>query len=201
VRALEGDGRVQRAVLENGQTIDCDFVVAAIGASLNKEILRATPIATGKLILVDDHLRTSVPGIYAAGDCAAVLDPLFGKHRSLDHWDNAQVTGALAGRNMAGEDAPYAAVNYFFSDVFDLALSAWGESRSVARRLIRGTTHAASPSFIEIGVDADSRISQVLAINHASEDDLLKQLVAGRCAIDGDEEAIKDPAFDLKRLL
>src|SRR5688572_12555251 len=78
---LEGDGRVQRVVLADGQTIPCDFAVAAVGALPNKELLRATPIEAGKSILVDEHCRTNVPSIFAAGDCAAILDSRFGKHR------------------------------------------------------------------------------------------------------------------------
>src|SRR3982750_2083795 len=101
-------------------------------------MLRNTPLTAEKAILVDDHCRTNVPGIFAAGDCAAVYDPLFGKHRVLDHWDNAQVTGTLAGNNMAGAVETYSAVNSFFSDVFELSLTAWGEAKQVERRLLRG---------------------------------------------------------------
>jgi 3-phenylpropionate/trans-cinnamate dioxygenase ferredoxin reductase subunit len=119
---LDGDGRVQRVVLGDGRTVQCDFVIAAIGAAYNRELLRSTPIRAQKAILTDDHCQTSVEGIYAAGDCAAIFDPLFGKHRVMDHWDSAIVTGALAGANMAGANRAYDAVNYFFSDVFDLSL-------------------------------------------------------------------------------
>jgi 3-phenylpropionate/trans-cinnamate dioxygenase ferredoxin reductase subunit len=170
---LEGDGRVQRVILSNDDVIDCDFVVAAAGMTVNKELLRNTPISAENAILVDAQCRTNVENIYAAGDCAAVFDPLFGKHRVLDHWDNALVTGALAGRNMAGANLTYDAVNYFFSDVFDVSLSAWGESRLIDRRIVRGSTHVEEPNFIEFGIAADGRIAQVLAINHPGEDDVL----------------------------
>ena len=123
------------------------------------------------------------------------------QHRILDHWDNAKVTGAIAGTNMAGGDVGYEAVNYFFSDVFDLALSAWGEAKQVDRRLIRGSTTLESPDFVEIGIAADGRVAQVLAINHAGEDELLRDLVGTRVSVTGKEEALKDPAFPLAELL
>ena len=63
-----------------------------------------------KAILADDHCRTNVANVYAAGDCAAVFDPLIGKHRILDHWDNAQVTGRLAGLGRLVVPAPLVAV-------------------------------------------------------------------------------------------
>lgn len=198
---LEGDGRVQRVVTTAGQIIDCDLVVAAVGMAVNRELLRGTSIAAEKAILVDDHCRTNIEQIYAAGDCAAVYDPLFGKHRVLDHWDNAQVTGRLAGRNMAGADEAYHAVNYFFSDVFELSMSAWGESRLVERRIMRGTPNVQSPDLIEIGVGSDGRVAQVVALGHGGEDQVLSDLVRQRVQVDGRENAIRDPRFDLAELL
>ena len=198
---LEGDGRVQRVVLDAQTAIACDFVVAAVGAVTNKELLRGTTINAEKAILVDNRCRTNVANIFAAGDCAAVFDPLFGKHRIIDHWDHAKVTGAIAGTNMAGGDVGYETVNYFFSDVFDLALSGWGESKQIDRRLIRGSTTLESPDFLEIGIAADGRIAQVLAVNHAGEDELLRDLVQNRVRVDGREESLKDPAFPLGELL
>jgi 3-phenylpropionate/trans-cinnamate dioxygenase ferredoxin reductase subunit len=197
---IEGDGRVQRILLDGGGAIRCDFTVAAVGAVANKEILRGTPITAEKAILVDDHCRTNVEGIYAAGDCCAIFDPLFGKHRVLDHWDNAMVTGTLAGTNMAGQDKRYDAVNYFFSDVFDISLSVWGQTRLVERRHMRGNVSAEKPDFIEFGIAADGRIAQVLAVNHPREDELLKAMVARRLSVEGKEEALKDPSNGLASL-
>jgi NADPH-dependent 2,4-dienoyl-CoA reductase/sulfur reductase-like enzyme len=198
---LDGDGRVQRVVISESLTIPCDFVVPAVGITIPRDLLRGTPIAAEKAILVDDHCRTNVPDIFAAGDCAAVYDPLFGKHRILDHWDNAQVTGKIAGANMAGADVAYNAVNYFFSDVFTLSISAWGEARQVDRRLIRGTPNVDSPDFIEIGIAADGRIAQVLAVGHTGEDDDLRALVARRLQVDGNSERLRDPSILLKEFV
>ena len=85
--ALEGDGRVQRVALASGKTLPCDFAVAAVGIAIHKDILRGTPIAAEQAILVDAGCRTSVRDVFAAGDCAAIFDPLFGKYRLMHHWD------------------------------------------------------------------------------------------------------------------
>jgi hypothetical protein len=85
--------------------------------------------------------------------------------------------------------------------VFELSLSGWGEPKQVDRRLIRGSTTLEAPDFIEIGIAADGRVAQVLAINHAGEDALLRDLVGNRVRVDGHEEALKDPAFPLASLL
>ena len=198
---LEGDGRVQRVVTSDGASIDCDFVVAAKGILVNRDLLRDTPIAAEMAILVDEHCQTNVGDIYAAGDCAAVFDPLFGKHRILDHWDSARVTGAIAGANMAGAEVRYDSVNSFSSNFFALTLHAWGEGRFVDRRLVRGTPNIDAPDFVEIGVAADGRVAQALAIGRSREHGALCELVRRRFNVDGQEEALRDPNSDLRQLL
>jgi len=197
---LEGDGRVQRVMLPEGDPIPCDFVVAAIGATVPRDLLRGTPIAAEKAILADARCRTNVENIYAAGDCAAVFDPLFGKHRWIDHWDNAQVTGRIAGTNMAGGDASYGVVSTFTSEVFDLNLTVWGSSKHIARRLLRGTPTADTPAFAEIGIAADGRVSQVVAINGGDEHETLRELVRARADVTGREDGLRDVTVNLPRL-
>jgi 3-phenylpropionate/trans-cinnamate dioxygenase ferredoxin reductase subunit len=197
---LEGDGRVQRVILASGKSISCDFAVAAVGIQIHKEILRGTPIAAEKAILVDAGCRTNVRGIFAAGDCAAVFDPLFAKHRMMHHWDSALQTGRIAGINMAGGDAKFETASYFDSQVFGLKIAVWGEARAVDRRIIRGTPSAESPQFIEIGVAADGRIAQVIALGNVGQKDLLARLVRERVATDGKEDQLRDPGFGLERI-
>jgi 3-phenylpropionate/trans-cinnamate dioxygenase ferredoxin reductase subunit len=198
---LEGDGRVQRMVLPDQSTLECDLVLPALGINANKDLLRGTSIAAEKAILVDEHCRTSDPLIYAAGDCAAVYDPRFGKYRHLDHWDSAIATGRLAGQNMAGADTKYDTVNHFTSEALGLKLSVWGEARHTQRRIVRGNVTVESPDFLEIGVTPDSRITQVVAVNHEGDDAVLCEFVRRRLLVDGNEAALRDPATDLADLL
>jgi NADPH-dependent 2,4-dienoyl-CoA reductase/sulfur reductase-like enzyme len=200
VARVEGDGRVQRVVLASGKSIACDFAVAAVGMVVHKEILRGTPIAAEKAILVDAGCRTNVRGIFAAGDCAAVFDPLFGKHRMMHHWDSASQTGKIAGINMAGGDAKFEVASFFDSQIFGLKLGVWGEARVVDRRIIRGTPSAESPEFIEIGVAADGRVAQVIAVGEVGQTELLARLVKERVATNGREEELRDPGVALEGL-
>src|SRR6185369_9144272 len=119
----------------------------------------------------------------------------------IDHWANAQITGAIAGQNMAGGDARYEAVNCFHTDVFGLHVTCWGEGRLVDRRHIRGTMNVDSPDFLEIGVASDGRLAQILSIGHSGEDETIAALVKQRIMVDGIEEAIKDPERPLAEFL
>ncbi len=201
VLRVEGDGRVQRTVLASGEAIDCDFSVAAVGMQVNVEILRGTPIAAERAVLVDEQCRTSLADIYAAGDCAAVFDPLFGKHRLMEHWEGAATTGKIAGTNMAGGDARYDAVSFFDSEVLGLSLGVWGEGKLVDRRVLRGTPNLETPACVELGIARDGRIVQAIALGQSGDAPLLSDLVKQRVRIEGNEEMLKDPAVPLERIL
>jgi NADPH-dependent 2,4-dienoyl-CoA reductase/sulfur reductase-like enzyme len=163
--------------------------------------LRGTHIAAEKAILVDSRCCTSDPAVYAAGDCAALFDPLFGKHRIIDHADNAQITGTLAGANMAGSDTAYSAVSSYSTSVFDLKATVFGESRLVDRRIVRGIAAGDTASFIEIGIAADGRIAQTLAIGNDHDLQSLQALVKQRLNVNAIQEQLKDAAIPLKTFL
>jgi NADPH-dependent 2,4-dienoyl-CoA reductase/sulfur reductase-like enzyme len=200
VVGVEGDGRVQRVRLDDGTTIACDLAVAAVGSTVPRELLRNTPVRAETAILVDDHCRTSEPHVYAAGDCCALLDPRFGKHRVVDHYDHAVVTGTIAGTNMAGGTAAYDEVTRWTTEVLGVTATVFGDERRVDRRIVRGSTADDTDGFVEIGVAADGRVAQVLAVGRGSgagDVEGLRRLVANRVAVNGNEEQIKDPAVPL----
>lgn len=198
---LEGDGRVQRVLLDTGETISTDLVVGAIGNAPNKQILRATPIRSETAILTDAQGKTNVPEIYAAGECAAIFDPIFAKHRILQHESSSLEIGRLAGRNMAGGQESYSAVNWFGSEIFNLSMTTWGEARVVHHRIVRGSPREDDAGLVELGVDSNGRISQIVSAGHVENRDKLPKLIQQRIRLDGNEELIKDPAFDLSTLL
>jgi 3-phenylpropionate/trans-cinnamate dioxygenase ferredoxin reductase component len=197
---LEGDGRIQRVVLASGKTIPCDFAVTAVGISIHKDILRGTPIAAEQAILVDSTCRTNVRDIFAAGDCAAVFDPLFGKHRMMNHWDSAARTGRIAGTNMAGGDASFKSASFFDTEVFGVSIGVWGEARLVDRRIIRGLVNTETPEFAEFGVAADGRLAQIIAVGKLEPRELYAKLIERRASIVGKEDLLKDPTQSVEQM-
>ncbi len=77
-------------------------------------------------IVVDTNCRTNLPDIYAAGDVASFFSPTLGQRISVEHEDNANQMGTVAGENMAGQSLPYDYLPYFYSDLFDLGYEAIG---------------------------------------------------------------------------
>jgi 3-phenylpropionate/trans-cinnamate dioxygenase ferredoxin reductase component len=115
VTALEGTGRVEAVVTGAGQRIPCDFVVAGIG--IQPEI-PPVAIAQENGILVDALCQASVPDVYAAGDVANILHPLFGRVR-VEHYNNGEKQGRAAARSMLGSTTPYDYVYTFWSDQYE----------------------------------------------------------------------------------
>ena len=86
-----------------------------------------TGIQTENGILVDEFCRTSHPDIYAAGDVANFVNPALGTRLRVEHEDNANTMGRVAGLNMAGRATPYHHLPFFYSDLFDLGYEAVGD--------------------------------------------------------------------------
>jgi 3-phenylpropionate/trans-cinnamate dioxygenase ferredoxin reductase component len=104
-----------------------DGIVAGIGARPNIELAQTAGLAINDGIVVDPYLRTSHPDVYAAGDVALYWQSVLGQRRRVEHEDNATTMGRLAGRAMAGEQAPYEHLPFFYSDMFDVGYEAVGD--------------------------------------------------------------------------
>ncbi|MFH1650491.1 MAG: FAD-dependent oxidoreductase [Chloroflexota bacterium] len=101
-------GSVSSAELEGGETIPCSLVIVAIGVRPRLELVEKSDVAVNRGILVDSHMATSVPRVYACGDAAEAYDFVIGERRVTPVWPNAYSGGVVAGSNMAGVPAEYA---------------------------------------------------------------------------------------------
>jgi NADPH-dependent 2,4-dienoyl-CoA reductase/sulfur reductase-like enzyme len=110
--------------------LTADVVVAGIGIRPNTELASSAGLAVDDGILVDEHLRSSQPAIYAAGDVARFYNPALGHRIRVEHEDNANTMGLIAGRSMAGAPVIYDHLPFFYSDLFDLGYEAVGELSS-----------------------------------------------------------------------
>ena len=138
VQELRGDGAVRSAVLGDGQSIQCDLVVAGIGVQPATDVIANSGLEVADGILVDEYLKTSHADIFAAGDVANYQDIIFAKRRRVEHWDNAVSQAQYCARSLIGESSPFKHVPYFFSDVFDLSYEYWGDTSSADRVVHRG---------------------------------------------------------------
>lgn len=127
VTNITGSGTDLAVTVDNGRTLNVHGVVAGIGVTPNTSLAAAAGLDVDNGIIVNEHLQTSEPFIYAAGDVANYPDSLLGTHRRVEHEDAANSMGKSAGQAMAGADNRYDYSPMFYSDLFDLGYEAIGE--------------------------------------------------------------------------
>ncbi len=108
VKTIVGDdGIVSGVILDDGEEIECDLVIVAIGVVPRIDLVKDTDIKVNRGILVDCHMATSNPDVYACGDVAESYDFIIDGDRVVPIWPNAHIGGRIAGYNMAGREAEY----------------------------------------------------------------------------------------------
>jgi len=139
VAAFEGAGRLETVVTASGHRFPCDFAVAGIGITPS---FPSAAVAQQNGILTDELCRTSAPDVYAAGDVANQLHPLFGRVR-VEHYNNAEKHGAAAARSMIGSTAPYDYLYTFWSDQYEHKLEYVGHVTTWDEFVVRGSVDEA----------------------------------------------------------
>jgi len=125
----EDDRAVGGAVLTNGDQVQCDLVIIAIGVIPRMELVSGTDVKTNRGVLVDSFMQTNVSDVYASGDVAEAYDFVFGENRLLPLWPLAQLEGKVAGYNMAGKKADYpggtamSALKYFGIPIISIGIA------------------------------------------------------------------------------
>jgi 3-phenylpropionate/trans-cinnamate dioxygenase ferredoxin reductase subunit len=143
VTSFEGDERVEAVVTAAGDRVACDFVVVGVGIQPEIPAFAADSVAQSNGVLVDESCRASVPDVYAAGDVANHLHPLFGRVR-VEHYNNGEKMGRAAARSMLGSTAPYDYVHTFWSDQYEHKLEYAGHATKWDRFVVRGSVEQKS---------------------------------------------------------
>jgi 3-phenylpropionate/trans-cinnamate dioxygenase ferredoxin reductase subunit len=193
VEGFEGGDAVQRVRTSDGRTLDCDFVVVGVGVQPRSQLAAQAGLAVGDGILVDEHLQTSAPGVFAAGDVAGAEHPFYGERIRVEHWANALHQGPAAARNMLGRGEAFDSLPYFFSDQYDVGMEYTGFARHWDRVVIRGDL--AAREFIAFWMVKD-RVVAGMNVNVWDVVDPIQRLIRERVAVDDKRLADPDVALD-----
>jgi 3-phenylpropionate/trans-cinnamate dioxygenase ferredoxin reductase component len=136
--AFEGAERVEAALTAEGGRVECDFVVAGVGIEPNVPTFVGSTVAQSNGVLVDERCAASQHDVYAAGDVANQLHPLFGRVR-VEHFNNGEKQGRAAARSMLGATTPYDYVHTFWSDQYEHKLEYAGHADSWDQFVVRGS--------------------------------------------------------------
>jgi 3-phenylpropionate/trans-cinnamate dioxygenase ferredoxin reductase subunit len=195
VEGFEGAGRVERVRLDDGNAIDCDFVVVGVGVTPRTELAERSGLTVDNGIVVDELLVTSAPAIFAAGDVANAHHPFYGTRIRVEHWANALNQGPAAARAMLGKGTAYERLPYFFSDQYDVGMEYSGHATDWDRIVFRGDTD--SREFIAFWLK-DERVVAGMNVNVWDVTDPIQALIRSRAR--ADPAALADPDVPLEDL-
>jgi 3-phenylpropionate/trans-cinnamate dioxygenase ferredoxin reductase subunit len=179
--------------LPDGGWLAADEVVTAVGVRPEVGWLAGSGLLLDNGVAVDEGLRASVPGVFAAGDCAAFLSGRFGRRLRVEHWDSAIHAPEVVAANVLGGEERYDPVPYFWSEQFGRMVQYCGQHSGSDRLLWRGDS--GGREWTACWLDGD-RLTAVLAVSRPR--DLLqgRRLIAAGTAVD--PARLADPAVPLR---
>ena len=149
VVALVGEGRISGVELDDGTVLPADMAIVGIGIIPAVGPLLVAGAAGGNGVDVDAQCRTSLPDVFAIGDCAAHSNAFAdGQVIRLESVQNANDMASIAAKTICGEDKDYAATPWFWSNQYDLKLQTVGLSTGYDQTVLRGDPAARSFSVL-----------------------------------------------------
>ena len=196
VEELVGEGRVSGVKLADGTIVPADAVIVGIGIVPAVGALIAAGAAGGNGVDVDEYCRTSLPEVYAIGDCAAfACDFAGGTVMRVESVQNANDMATCVAKAICGDAKPYHAFPWFWSNQYDLRLQTAGISLGYDKTVVRGDPAARSFSVVYL------KDGKVLALDCVN---LVKDYVQGRKLVEAgaspDLERLADAGVPLKEL-
>jgi 3-phenylpropionate/trans-cinnamate dioxygenase ferredoxin reductase subunit len=193
----EKDGRASGVRLSSGEIVPCEMVIVGIGIIPAIEPLHAAGAEGGNGVAVDEHGRTSLPDIFAIGDCALHANPFADELPiRLESVQNANDLAITVARFIVGDPEPYNSVPWFWSNQYDLRLQTVGLSTGHDRAIVRGDFSSRSFSIVYL------RGGRVIALDCVNA---TKDYVHGRALVVGQMapnlSRLVDSALPLKALI
>ncbi len=197
VESFEGEGRITGVKLGDGEVIPADAAIVGIGIVAAVGPLIAAGAAGGNGVDVDEYCRTSLPDIYAIGDCAAfACDFAGGQVMRVESVQNANDMATCVAKAICGDEKPYHAFPWFWSNQYDLRLQTAGISAGYDKTVIRGNPDDRSFSVVYL---KEGRVVALDCVN------MVKDYVQGRklveAGLEPDLDRLADASVPLKELL
>ena len=197
IALLQGEGRVTGVKLGDGSVIPADAVIVGIGIVAAVGPLIAAGAAGGNGVDVDEYCRTSLPDVYAIGDCAAfACDYADGTVMRVESVQNANDQATCVAKAICGDPQPYHAFPWFWSNQYDLRLQTAGLSVGYDQTVLRGDPAARSFSVVYL------KAGRVIALDCVN---MVKDYVQGRKLVEGkvspDLAQLADASVPLKELV
>jgi NTE family protein len=180
VAAFGGRSRIDAVETKRDRTAQAELAVVGVGVAPGTAWLEGSGLRLDDGIVVNERFETGVEGIWAAGDVARFYDPLFEKHRRIEHWSNANYAGAEAGKLMAGGEGGFDIVSTFFTEVFGITIKLFGDVDEFDEVVFRGAIDRSAIGFYL----RDDRLVACLVLDQDEEtENRLKELLKARATV------------------
>ena len=196
IEGIVGEETVRAVLIKSGKELPADLVIVGIGASSTADFVRKAGGEVRRGIVTDAALKTNLPDVYAAGDCAEFFDETMGEHTVLGNWTSALLQGRAAARAMLGDPRVPRTISIYTTSAFGLALVFLGDTALKAgrRTLDRGET--GRENITQLLLSGNHLVGAVL-INRNQELPALTRLIRNSVDISGKERQLTDVSFDL----
>ncbi len=151
-----------------------DVLVVAVGQAPQTRLAEQTGLLVRDGIVVDAHGRTSLPGVWAAGDVAAFPDRVTGAPRRLEHWQSAMSQGASVARNLLGADTPWTELPWCWSSQHGVDLQVCGNPGTDDDLVLRGRVEDGTVTAV---FARDGRLTGAVTIDRTSDMRALRRLI------------------------
>jgi len=201
--AFEGNGRVAAARLFDGTRLSCDMVVIGKGVFPARRFVPKDKIKVDAGIVVDEHMQTSAPGVFAAGDVAESTDIARRTPWVNAIWPEAVAQGRIAGMNMAGHPAAYPGslsrnvIRIFGLDVMTAGLAAPPEAEGFETLSVTDTR---ARTYRKLVFRGDRLVGMVL-VNSIEQGGVLTALIQSATPVRPPREALLKPGFNFRQLM
>lgn len=186
--------------LADGRVIPADTIIAGIGAAPDTKLAQDAGLAIENGIACDEHMQTSDPDIYAAGDCASWINSKYGRRMRLEAWRSAQEQAATAAENMLGGSKTHSAIPWFWSDQYDLGLQIAGVADMGPVTVTRKPS-ADSLLLFHLAEDGTLMGASGIGLGNAIGRDIkLAEMMMAR-NMKPEASALADPTAELKAML
>ena len=179
--------------LPGGGWLPADEVVTAVGVRPEVGWLDGSGIAVDRGVATDEHLRTSLPGVFAVGDCAAFWSLRYRRRLRFEHWDVALQAPAVVAANLLGATNTYDPVPYFWSEQFGRMIQYVGFHGGADRMMLRGDPAARQWSVCWLAGDL---LVALLAVNSPRDQIQARRVIQASAPVD--VARLSDPATPVR---
>jgi 3-phenylpropionate/trans-cinnamate dioxygenase ferredoxin reductase component len=198
LESFRGDERVDAVVTESGREIECDAVVIGAGVRPDVMLAQKAGLEVDDGIVCDSRLQSSVEGIFAAGDVCSYDSAVHGRRLRVEHWDVALQQGRYVGAAMLGEEEPFKAIPYFFSDLADWAsLEYVGPAEDWDEVVFRGERDSGEFSAWYL---KDGKVAGALSVERSEDLVKARELIESGADVTSQRDELADPDSDLEAI-